>query len=117
MLELSHIRAGKWEGVIVAPEEPQIELLHHEAPLPGLTLSRGEEGRWHASVALPAEILSDGVVTLLIHDRKTQETLGRVLIMAGEPLAEDLRAEIELLRAELDLLKKAFRRHCAETGA
>lgn len=117
MLELSHIRAGTWEGVIASVEEPQIELLHLDAPLPGLTLKRGDGGRWHASVALPAEILSDGVVTLLIHDRRTQETLGRVLIMAGEPLAEDLRAEIELLRAELDLLKKAFRRHCVETGA
>jgi hypothetical protein len=30
-------------------------------------------------------------------------------------LAEDIRAEMDLLRAELDLLKQAFRRHCVET--
>jgi hypothetical protein len=32
------------------------------------------------------------------------------------PLEEDIRAEVSLLRAELDLLKRAFRRHCAETA-
>jgi hypothetical protein len=26
-----------------------------------------------------------------------------------------LRAEVDLLRAELDMLKRAFRRHCVET--
>jgi hypothetical protein len=30
-------------------------------------------------------------------------------------LDEDIRAEVDLLRAELDLLKRAFRRHCSET--
>ena len=35
--------------------------------------------------------------------------------LAGEALAHDIRAEIDLLRAELDMLKRAFRRHCLET--
>ena len=29
--------------------------------------------------------------------------------------AEDIRAELSLVRDELDLLKRAFRRHCVET--
>ena len=40
---------------------------------------------------------------------------GQFTVIAGVPLDEDVRAEISLLRAELDLLKRAFRRHCAET--
>ena len=36
-------------------------------------------------------------------------------LLAGDLLDHDLRAEISLLRAELDMLKRAFRRHCAET--
>ena len=41
--------------------------------------------------------------------------LGHFSIIAGEALGEDLHAEVELLRAELDMLKRAFRRHCLET--
>jgi hypothetical protein len=116
MLELSRIRAGKWEGVIASPEAPEVELLHLGQALPGLEIAGGEGGKWQVSVPIPAEILTDGVMTLVVHDIRADATLGRVALMAGEPLAEDLRAEIDLLRAELDLLKKAFRRHCVETG-
>jgi hypothetical protein len=42
--------------------------------------------------------------------------LGSFSIVAGDALAEDIRAELSLLRAELDMLKKAFRRHCVETS-
>ena len=41
--------------------------------------------------------------------------LGDFTLMAGDAVADDLRAEVELLRAELDMLKRAFRRHCLET--
>ena len=37
-------------------------------------------------------------------------------MITGEPLGDDIRAEVELLRAELDMLKRAFRRHCLETS-
>ncbi|MDV7271187.1 hypothetical protein RYZ20_09765 [Thioclava sp. A2] len=113
MLELSRIRAGIWEGVIVAPKAPEIELVHLERVLPGLEIGGGE-GKWQVSVPIPAAILSDGVQTILIRDVAAGETIGRVSIVAGQPLDEDLRAEIDLLRAELDLLKRAFRRHCVE---
>ena len=53
--------------------------------------------------------------TYLVADAATGEP--RLLrLVAGEALAHDLRAEIDLLRAELDMLKRAFRRHCLETG-
>ncbi|MFZ5749697.1 MAG: hypothetical protein ACOY5U_01375 [Pseudomonadota bacterium] len=42
-------------------------------------------------------------------------TLASFVVIGGAPVEADLRAEVELLRAELDLLKRAFRRHCAET--
>ena len=52
----------------------------------------------------------------MIRDRKEDVVLGSFSIVAGDALAEDIRAELTLLRAELDMLKKAFRRHCVETG-
>ena len=36
-------------------------------------------------------------------------------IVTGVAMEDDVRAEIDLLRAELDMLKRAFRRHCLET--
>ena len=44
-----------------------------------------------------------------------EEVLGSFTLIAGEALGDDLRAEVSLLRAELDMLKRAFRRHCLET--
>ena len=45
---------------------------------------------------------------------ETGDALAHETIIAGEVLDEDVRAEVMLLRAELDMLKRAFRRHCAD---
>ncbi len=50
----------------------------------------------------------------MIRDTQTDETLDSFAIVAGEPLDDALHAEVILLRAELDMRKRAFRRHCLE---
>jgi hypothetical protein len=40
--------------------------------------------------------------------------LAVITLVAGEPLDGDFRAELSLLRAELDVLKRAFQRHVRE---
>lgn len=110
---------GVWEGTITTSEagagSPPIEAFHQEQSLPKLHIDEQAEGRWSLRIPLPSYILADGVQTILIRDTSTQETLDKIVIVAGEPLSEDLRAEMDLLRAELDMLKRAFRRHCVET--
>lgn len=115
----SRIANGHWHGVVLAGAEvPDVEVMHLEAALPDLSIAASGEGngRWQVSVAIPPELLSDGVLTFVVRARRTGATLGAFSIIAGLALDEDIRAEIDLLRAELDLLKKAFRRHCVETG-
>ena len=73
-------------------------------------------GRWTVRVPIPADLISDGVQSFVISDATTGTTLSSFAIIAGDALAEDIRAEMDLLRAELDLLKRAFRRHCVETA-
>lgn len=114
------IRGGVWEGVLSgAPEgaAPRLEVLHLEAPVEGVsvTADASAPGRFQVAVPIPAELLSDGVQSFVIRDAAGGEALASFSIITGEPLEEDIRAEIDLLRAELDLLKKAFRRHCVET--
>jgi hypothetical protein len=72
-------------------------------------------GEWLVQVPVPAELLSEGVQTFLIRNMATGEKLQHFTIITGVAMEDDLRAEVELLRAELDLLKRAFRRHCLET--
>jgi hypothetical protein len=47
----------------------------------------------------------------------TDAVLASFAFLAGDALSEDIRAEMDLLRDELDMLKRAFRRHCVETAA
>ena len=99
-------------------EQPQLEVVLLEAPLPGLTVTPVPDrpGQWAVRVAIPAEVLSEGVQTFLIRNKASGETLAHFTIITGVAMEDDLRAEVDLLRAELDMLKRAFRRHCVETA-
>lgn len=114
------LRAGVWEGVLDVGHggaAPGIEVLHLGERLDGVTVTPDPDapGRYAVAVPIPAEMLSDGLQTFVIRDAGRGETLSSLAVLAGAPLEEDLRAEIALLRAELELLQRAFRRHCRET--
>ncbi len=116
-LTKTRIRAGVWEGVLTgSTAEPALEVLHLEKPLTGVTVApmAGAEG-WAVRVPIPAELLSEGVQTFLIRSTGSGTTLAHFSIITGVAMEDDLRAEVDLIRAELDMLKRAFRRHCLET--
>lgn len=118
-LTKTKIKQGVWHGVITqaGTEKPVIEVTHENAIVEGVTLAHNADAdHWAISVPIPAEAIADGVQTLLVQDKAAGETIGQVTLIAGEALGDDIRAEMELLRAELDMLKQAFRRHCLETG-
>lgn len=118
-LTKTRLRAGVWEGVISsAKDSPEIIVVHLEKMLAGVSVQAlpNQVGEFLLSVPIPANLLNDGVQTFVIIEKNTEETLGSFAIIAGSPLDDDLRGEIALLRAELDLLKRAFRRHCVETS-
>ncbi|KUP92990.1 hypothetical protein [Tritonibacter horizontis] len=122
-LTLNKIRfhGGVWEGVIDSADtpgsQPGVTVRLLDRKIDGVTLRAAETaGSWHLSIPVPAEALGDGVQCFVIYDEATGTKLGDFTVISGEPLADDLRAEIALLRAELDMLKRAFRRHCLETA-
>ena len=88
----TRIVEGVWQGVLSgglsAGEAPELVVTH---------LDREIEGAF------------------LISKQATGERLASFTVVTGEPLEDDIRGELDLLRAELDMLKKAFRRHCLET--
>ncbi len=105
---------GIWEAHVSCEDEPQVEIRHLDAVLDGIEKTKTKEG-WNLRVTVPVSVLSEGVHCLVVSDLVSGQQLGSMTIIAGEPAADDLRAEVELLRAELDLLKRAFRNHCVGT--
>ncbi|MGB8815399.1 MAG: hypothetical protein WCC57_19650 [Paracoccaceae bacterium] len=118
-LTKTRIRAGVWEGVLSGTEgKPGLEVLHLGAKLPGVVVAEieGRPGDWGVRVPIPAEVLSEGVQTFLIREIGSEVTLAHFTVITGVAMEDDMRAEVDLLRAELDMLKRAFRRHCLETA-
>ncbi|WP_096784375.1 hypothetical protein [Rhodobacter sp. CZR27] len=117
-LSQTRIRGGSWEGLLTGSEErPELTVTLLDAPLPGVEVAPlpDRPGAWAVRVPIPAEALNEGVQTFLIRERTSGEKLAHFTIITGVPVEDDLRAEVDLLRAELDMLKRAFRRHCTET--
>lgn len=117
-LTKTRIRGGLWEGVLSGSEaKPALEVILLERVIPGVTVEAVPEraGEWAVRVPIPADVLSEGVQTFLIREAGRDETLAHFTIITGVAMEDDMRAEVDLLRQELDMLKRAFRRHCLET--
>ncbi len=116
----TRIRAGVWEGVLTGMRDlPKLLVMHLEKPVSGVetTPLADRPGDWAVRVPIPMETLSDGVMTYLILDAATEARLAQFTVIAGVHADADIRAEVDLLRAELDLLKRAFRRHCLDSAS
>lgn len=114
------LQAGRYEGILTSSNpamEQGLEAVHEGKVIANVTLSSEDDGpgRWHVAVVLPASVITDGVQVIALRAIATGEVLDRITLMAGAPLDEDFRAELALMRNELEILKRAFRRHCAET--
>lgn len=111
-----HLTDGVWharvdrKGAHAGP--PDLVVTCQGRDLTGVELTPDGEG-WLLRITLPTALLSDGVHSVVISERLGGARLQAIHIAAGAVLDEDLRAEIALLRAELDLVKRALRRHCA----
>lgn len=112
------LEAGRYDGVLSGAGQTEIEALHKGRIVAVASLSAHptEAGAQRVSLNLPAEVLSDGVQVIGLRSTATGQVLDRVTLMAGSALDEDVRGELALLRDEVEMLKRAFRRHCAETG-
>lgn len=112
------LKSGVWSGLIRASAEPErLVLIHHGEPVAEARTKRMEDGVWRVEVDLPADRLNDGTTTFILIGagagdelNPTGDQIAKISVAAGEAVDQDLLAEIELIRAELDLLKREFRR-------
>jgi hypothetical protein len=112
------LQAGRYEGLLTGGAGTGLEAVHEGkvVAVARLIPDADRAGSWRVALELPAEVIGDGVQVITLRSTASGEALDRVTLMAGAPLDEDIRAEVALLRDELEMLKRAFRRHCAETG-
>lgn len=110
----TRIAGGVWEGALsgAGAEAPAITALHAGRAVEGVEVVPGQAGQFAVRVPIPAWALNEGVQTFVV--QAGGETLATFTLVAGQPLDEDIRAELALIRAELDLLKRAFQRHVRE---
>ena len=112
------MRHAVWQGLLHQSGigVPQVKVTHHDNDVADVKMTENPaEGHWLLQVPIPADAIADGVQVFVISDAVDGDKLGSFTLIAGETLGDDIRAEVELLRAELDMLKRAFRRHCGET--
>ncbi|MFK7876425.1 MAG: hypothetical protein AB8B71_11700 [Paracoccaceae bacterium] len=112
----TQIRAGVWHGVLVGGgARPDIAVRHLDQVLPDVIVDPSDLG-WNVQVPIPAGSIADGVQTFVVEDKKSGQALGDFTLIAGEVLGEDLRAEMALMRMELDMLKRVVRKQNATPG-
>lgn len=120
VLTKTKMRQGIWEGLLsgaAAGTLPKLMVTHQGNLVQDVDVTALEPGAGHAvRIPIPQDAIADGMQTLLVVDAENDTKLGSITLMAGEALGDDLRVEVDLLRAELDMLKRAFRRHCLETS-
>ena len=117
-LTKTRLTGGVWEGHLSGTSSaPDLVASHAGTPIDGPVVAPVAEGDgWHVRLEIPASCIGDGVQVFAISDAVSGDTLASFALFSDDVAPDDVLAELHLLRAELDLLKRAFRRHCVETA-
>lgn len=110
-LERVSLAQGEYRGLLRGDgPPPEVTAVLDGAPVPGLEVLvvPGTPGAWQVTCPVPAEMIADALRVLTFE--AGGDVLDTLAVAAGGMVEADVRAEIEVLRAELALVKKALRR-------
>jgi hypothetical protein len=110
------VASGTYTGLLSGgdgAEPPALRLLVGEVEVGNLVPAAAEGGGWRVEGEIGSGPLTDGTRSVSIRT-SDGEVLDAFSVVCGLGAAEDLRAEVEALRVEVALLKRAFRRHVNE---
>ena len=92
---------------------PPARVTHRTEPIPTEITAEGEAGVWRLTATLPPAAISEGVQTLLV-SMPDGTAIGATQLIVGRPADSSVEAQLDLMRQELDLLKRAIRRRARE---
>lgn len=116
------VAAGCWIGVLASDVPPAgLVVLHRGQVVARAVLRDAGPGAWSVAANLPAAVIDTGLHALLLvvgdgdgnPAGPAPQVLSSLTLIAGSVAGDDLLAEVAQLRAELDLLKREFRRLAA----
>jgi hypothetical protein len=110
-LERVSLAQGEYRGLLRGDgSPPEVRAVLDGAPVPGLEITAvpGVPGGWQVTCPVPAEMIADALRVLTFEAEG--DVLDTLAVAAGGMVEADVRAEIEVLRAELALVKTALRR-------
>ena len=112
----SRIARGVWHGLVKAGAAPGIEIWWGEERIADVSVEPAGDaaGYWRVTAPIPVAAIDEAAQVFQVIERASGARLGHFAISAGTPDGTDLVAEIALLRADLELLARAFRQHCRE---
>ncbi|MCT4331602.1 hypothetical protein MU516_01820 [Paracoccus sp. YLB-12] len=118
------IKGGVWSGRLRdMPPPARVCVTCMGEVIAEAALADDADGGHQVRVDLPGSLISDGIVTLvLVADQGGPGDpvgadaihLHHQSLVTGKPLDQDLVAELSALRAEMELLKREFRRFAFE---
>ena len=91
-----------------AGPDPAVDLVVDGRAVAAARLTPDPAGGWRVAARLPRDCVREGTVAVVFADRATGAQLGVYVLRAGAGVEGDLAAEVAMLRAELDALKRAF---------
>ncbi|SNR40343.1 hypothetical protein EYF88_06785 [Paracoccus sediminis] len=116
------VAAGCWIGALASDTPPAgLVVLHRGQVVARAALRDAGPGVWLVAADLPAAVIDTGLHALLLvvsdgdgnPAGPASQVLSSLALIAGAVAGDDLLAEVAQLRAELDLLKREFRRLAA----
>ncbi|WP_295042231.1 hypothetical protein [uncultured Paracoccus sp.] len=112
------VSAGCWTGALQADRQPgPVSVVHRGVAVAQARLRDAGPGVWAVAADLPGTVIDRGAHGLLLVAGEPgaagSRVLARLMLVAGQVAGDDLLAEVAHLRAELDLLKREFRRLAA----
>ena len=111
---------GIWRGLLTvaqgsAKQELRVEL--NGTLIADTTITDGpSECEWIINIPIPRHAIGDGVYTFTIFIDDDTVPIASFWMTAKRAMEYDLQAEVALLREELAILKRAFRRHIHNAG-
>lgn len=112
------VSAGCWTGALQADRPPAgLCVVHRGKAVARARVQDAGPGVWSVAADLPGAVIDRGAHGLLLvagdPDAPDAQVLARLTLVAGVVAGDELLAEVAQLRAELDLLKREFRRFAA----
>lgn len=107
-----HITDGVWHGLLrgwPGDVPPELCAFRGEMALPAPDAT-AQGGDWQVTLTVPSSAISGGMQIFTI-TTTTGDVLAEFAVQSGRAVETNLRAEVALLRAELDMLKRVVRQH------